>query len=317
MKKFICTVLFFATILTSCEDNLEKEESLPSCGSCVSFNVLDSLGRKISNSGLQVRGELISSDNFYSSFGAFGYSFKGKWKGTEVPTLMKNIEVSKSEGWNTHVQWPSSGNVRFFAYAPYVENLSGNGIDDEGFSFNDKWEGSMNYIGEPILTYQLPHDVLKQKDLLGASSSIVDCDSREKQTCSLKFYHLLSNIQIDVTNKSNQNLVLNRVSIEGVQTKADFYFSSMRWSYDYKKIEDFILYEPKVLIEPNNSYKCASGSNNCFMIPQRLSSYARIKLEFNLQASNKRFTAYVSLSNKTWRRGSKHTYEVHITQDSF
>ena len=68
---------------------------------------------------------------------------------------MYDVEVTKASNWTTSYRWPATEHLSVFAYAPY---------HGEGIVLSDKAKP-----GSPTITYTVPADVAKQKDLLFAN----------------------------------------------------------------------------------------------------------------------------------------------------
>lgn len=104
----------------------------------------------------ETRGTPVTTGSFYDSFGVLASAYTGSWSETScLPDYMHNVEVTKASSWTTSYRWPGVRTLGFFAYAPYnCEGvlLSGNDVP-----------------GSPTITYTVPDDVTKQKDLLVAS----------------------------------------------------------------------------------------------------------------------------------------------------
>ena len=74
--------------------------------------------RQLSADASQTRASMVDAKNFHPSFAAFAYSYE-TWNGKDEFNLMKELKVEKDKGWATEVQWPKTGSVNFYAYAPH------------------------------------------------------------------------------------------------------------------------------------------------------------------------------------------------------
>lgn len=87
--------------------------------------------RQLSANASQTRASMIDAKNFHPSFSAFAYSYE-QWNGADEFNLMKELKVEKANGWATEVQWPKTGSVNFYAYAPHQSDHKGATITYKG-----------------------------------------------------------------------------------------------------------------------------------------------------------------------------------------
>ena len=87
--------------------------------------------RQLSANASQTRASMIDAKNFHPSFSAFAYSYE-TWNGTDEFNLMKELKVEKANGWATQVEWPKTGSVNFYAYAPHQDDHKGATITYKG-----------------------------------------------------------------------------------------------------------------------------------------------------------------------------------------
>lgn len=137
----------------------------------------------------------------YDDFGLYSYLMRGESKPSafeysEATEFMINnfVDVSAGYKYNPVKYWPGSGYwLKFFAYRPFHENLVFEGVpylsvDDEGKI--------------PELTYTVPEDVEKQKDLQGAVTEMYEGTKKLNDTpvekVTLNFRHLLSEVNFKV-----------------------------------------------------------------------------------------------------------------------
>lgn len=135
---------------------------------------------------LQTRGLLVGSDNFHDSFGVMASVYTGSWNEDScLPDYMYNVKVTQASQWTTSYYWPGSGqNIRFFAYAPYYQDLR---ADESILRVSDK-----TVSGTPSIEYTVGDQTLFHDDLLVAASS--EMPGNSSSTVPLTFKHALTAI---------------------------------------------------------------------------------------------------------------------------
>ena len=135
---------------------------------------------------IATRGALVTTttafEEQYGSFGVLAWAYQGEWSDTQTPNYINNAKATASGGtygFNPPYFWPDETyNMAFFAYAPY---------DEDGTIFSEKQ-------GAPTLTYSVPTDIKKQKDLLACwkkiEEDIEEDKDNKRETIVLNFSHL-------------------------------------------------------------------------------------------------------------------------------
>lgn len=83
--------------------------------------------KQLSADAPQTRASMVDAKNFHPSFAAFAYAYE-RYDGMADFNLMKELKVEKANGWATQVQWPKTGSVGFYAYAPHQSDNKGQTI---------------------------------------------------------------------------------------------------------------------------------------------------------------------------------------------
>ena len=178
-------------------------------------------------SGVVTRGTPVENDDPMKT-GGFGLSaicYTGSWPAegstnSWTTNFAHNLNVTMQDGkWKApgKLEWPGSGNIRFFAYYPYSEYSN-------GCITHSKEDAK----GAPVLTYTVPDDVKKQPDLLW-----VVADHSGKSTgdgsVALKFQHALTAVKI----KCGKDMLagkISKVEISGIYSKGELVIGSDKWT---------------------------------------------------------------------------------------
>ena len=125
------------------------------------------------------------------------------------------VSGSNAAGWiyAPHAYWPETDTVNFFAYAP----AAAPGITNTGIS---ALEGQNNAnADEPTIEYELPTNLLNQKDLL--VSRHFGTYAREGTSgVLLNFRHALSRVKFQAKSESGTNFVVLSIKLKNVKSKA-------------------------------------------------------------------------------------------------
>ncbi|MDE5675862.1 MAG: fimbrillin family protein [Muribaculaceae bacterium] len=250
----------------------------------------------------------------YKSFGLSGICHTGNedYDLSEMPVnFVHNSEVSeKGSLWEAadKLEWPGSGRLRFFAYAPYA-------TAENGITISPATEK-----GAPSITFSVKEKVSEQIDLMTA---VTDVKGSGKETIDLNFTHALSAIQIK-TGNAMLGGTLKSVTISGIYGKGSSTTGSGVWtvageancSYTLEPQEN--TFSPKD--EDNYDYYTEEGNDiagvndnlTLFLIPQKLGENAKISIEFTdkLTGTDRKLSA--SLSGE-WKSGKLYTYSLSTT----
>lgn len=169
----------------------------------------------------QTKASVVGLEELKTGFGVFAYHHENAFSDASELNFMFNEKVYFGADWmydNTKY-WPNDGNLSFFAYAPYIEDVAANDI------FNGLH--TLNQDGAPVLKILIPTDVSKQSDLLYAdpikdvnkgtvNSNNNDADhSSPEGVINFKFNHALSKIGFSVQTESNQKVAIKEITLSG------------------------------------------------------------------------------------------------------
>lgn len=149
--------------------------------------------RQLSADASQTRASMVDAKNFHPSFSAFAYSYD-KWDGTADFNLMKELKVEKDKGWATEVQWPKTGSVNFYAYAPHQSDNKAATITYKG-----RIEGTTSITtGDGlILDYNEKGGVNFCDFVVGSTGTKSYKDYQEKgETPNMWFFHALAAVKV-------------------------------------------------------------------------------------------------------------------------
>ena len=149
----------------------------------------------------------------------------------------------------------------------------------------------------------------KASDLLYAVQNKVEAGEEASTTCSLRFYHMLSKLEVDITLGDGVKNDIQSVTLDGVALNGTFIPNA---EADLAKQSDrvaMIKVGEDVTGKLTLSHKLkADGSNDAIVVPQ---SIAGKKLTFNLP-DNVSYS-YTFPEGKTFESGKKHHYNVTLT----
>lgn len=272
-------------------------------------------------SGVVTRGTPVESADPMKT-GGFGLSaicYTGEWpdEGSTnnwTTNFAHNLNVTMQGGqWKTSekLEWPGSGNIKFFAYYPYSGNSDGcithSGADAKG---------------APVLTYTVPEDVKKQPDLLWAVA-----DHSGKNTgdgsVALNFQHALTAVKI----KCGKDMLagkISKVEISGIHGKGELVIGSDKWTVLDKPeakytISDEITLSPSTdedvadeIHAPKDTPITGTDTDNLtfMLLPQKLPDGATMTIVFTDKATDTPRTLTASIAGQTWEAGKTVTYSV-------
>lgn len=259
---------------------------------------------RISGSSAATKGVSIeNAESFYDNFGLFIYEYDAtsNWdavKSTANPNK-NNQKMLKSSGWITDKYWPGNQKrLTFFAYAPHSDNLS------TYLTVNAT-------TGAPTLSYTVPDDVSKQKDLLVTKHSkehpTQDIEGNKNQVVNMAFYHALTAVQFKIGGKMAP-CTIREIKVENVYNKGTYKFSDASWTGQSTTAT--------YTISPNYVVSSNSGRNNIFtntsdmlmlLMPQTLPAEAKITITIN---DGQDRTLTLPINEQVWQAGHSVTYTL-------
>ena len=289
------------------------------------------------------RGTLINDKNSfidtYEKFSLSAICYTGEWPEDESKNqwttdfahdlIYKNdgtpANPEKKENW---LLWPSNGKVRFFAFAPTIEDFNNitNDItnDDGSHELSDKLQkGSLElsdklqHKGSPTLTYTVPKDVTKQVDLMTVSKSVTAATTPDVE---LDFGHALTAVQI----KCGSGMLagkITEVTISGIYGTGTHVIGSDTWenqtditSYTISKEISLPSDEgatDKTHVSDGTPIAGTETENLTFMLlPQTLPKGATITIKLITGENNTELTLSASIAGQKFEAGKIVTYKV-------
>lgn len=233
------------------------------------------------------RGNIMTSDAFYDSFGLYGYVYdkSSSWESNNTSLSpdgnIKNIKVSKvNETWTADAYWPgSTKKATFFAYAPY--NCQG---------------AEISTTGTPSVTYTVPQTISEQQDLLIAKSSEnILCDGQTIP--SLSFDHALTAVKFQAGSLPD-GYSIKSIEISGVYNEGTLSFGGTDW----------------VILQGEGaaSYKSIPLDSVLFLMPQTVPAGGELSVTLNY--GTKDIIVHSSLENTEWKKGYKYTYSLSVNK---
>lgn len=278
---------------------------------------------------------VTSTDNFYDNFGLSAICYTGTWPEKE-PTdwstdFAHNLKISKSEtSWKLEegkqLNWLGTGRIRFFAYSPH------SATNENGIIHSAPDQG-----GIPTLTYTIPTDVTKQRDLMTAME---DCSGGKGGAVNLKFKHALTAVTIK-TGSAMLEGKITKVSFKGVYGAGTHQIGSDQWtptgepkefSVDLNiDLEKETANESTTKDENNADATAGSdggivdyakpgteiidGNLTFLMIPQKLPKDATLEIEYQDKPTktSRTLTAKLGEKEEIWPMGKKVVYSISST----
>ena len=272
--------------------------------------------------GTPVRGTAAFQER-YKRFSLSGICYTGEYPDEEAgaqndltPGYAYNLNYStttgKAENKSGELFWPVNGQVRFFAFAPTVED------------FNKLATGGTlelspaTHKGSPTLTYTVPTDVTKQMDLMTVRA---DASGTTTPEVELNFGHALTAVQI----KCGKGMLagkITKVTIAGIYGKGKQVIGSDKWTpLDDTKATYTISKEitlstgegatDKIHAPENTPIAGTDTDNLTFMLlPQTLPDGATMTIKFTDAVTNTERTLSGSIAGQTWEAGKIITYSV-------
>lgn len=268
------------------------------------------------------RGTVVDSDTgFYESFGLSAICYDGDWPKDDssndwTDNLAHDVCMKKYSGgfWDAgnkedRLEWPGSGNVRFFAYAPHSSFFTADG--EKGTLIHSGRE----HKGVPEISYTVAVDVKKQVDLLTATAG---GDASAGGSVPLKFTHALTAVTVR-TGSGMLAGTVSEVSLSGVSRSGSHRIGSGVWSSSGETV--FTAKPEKMVLDKtdgDNHYTpsgkdVVAGDLTFLMIPQKLGESARLTIKFTDELTGTERTLSASLSGQEWKAGNKVAYSISST----
>lgn len=267
-----------------------------------------------------------------NGFGLSAICYTGTWpegdsENNWTTNFAHNLKVFEEAGqWKTSekLEWPGSGNIKFFAYYPYSDS-------DNAESENPDSENTKNCIthsgssetGIPVLTYTVPDDVTKQPDLLWAVAE--HSGKREGDgSVSLAFKHALTAVTIKTGNEMLSGKITG-IRLEGVYGKGKGKIGDTTWTPE-GETRDFVIDKKEESVElpvekdengvginTKPGTAVTDGEYTFMMVPQNLPEGAQLIIFFTDDLTNTERTLTANIGNTTWQSGKKVTYSINST----
>lgn len=225
-----------------------------------------------------------------------------------LPDFMYNTKVYKQEGdtkwkYDPIKYWPAdeSNKISFFAYAPYVSTDNDNGI-----VLSSEFKK-----GIPSLSYTVPVDVTKQRDLLLAHPLY----NLTKGGVSFSFEHVLSCIKFEVVGRAHKvrSIIINGVSTEGdLDFEYPFVWKNLNspQNVDFSAGLNYDSGKSYVLINTIYPENVLKNDGYLMMLPQTLADNAKIEI-----IHDNYLYAEIPLKNSNitaWEAGKSYIYRITI-----
>ena len=243
----------------------------------------------------------VKTETLYESFGISASAYTGSWSETSYrPDYMYDVEVTKASNWTTSYRWPATEHLSVFAYAPY---------HGEGIVLSDKAKP-----GSPTITYTVPADVAKQKDLLFANPTYSAPGGILKilyNVMPLTFNHALTAVKF-VCGDDMQGGTVKSVSLKNVYSKGNLTFAysiitQSCWS-DVDTPADFSQTLGKTTTgTPDEAL--TTDAQTFMMVPQTLPDGAQLEVVFT-DNSSMDHTLTADLKGTVWPVGKTVTYKI-------
>ena len=257
---------------------------------------------RISGSSAATKGVSVETNTFYDNFGLFIYEYDASsdWSSAaSTATLAKdNQKMLKSSGWITDKYWPGNQKkLTFFAYAPHSEEYTSVSVS--------------NTTGAPTLSYTVPDDVSKQKDLLVTKHSeehpTQDIEGDKNQVVNMAFYHALTAVQFKIGG-TMAPCTIKKITVEGVNSKGTYNFSDASWT-GQSTTATYTISPNYVVSSSTKNTTFTTSENNMLMLlmPQTLPDGAKITITIN---DGQDRTLTLPINGQVWQAGHSVTYTL-------
>lgn len=265
------------------------------------------------------RGTTVTAETFPKTFGLSAICYNSTTEAADLSDFTANFACNTSvsatgDQWaaSDKLSWPGSGRIRFMAYAPY--STTDNGIVHTASGTH------------PAIDFTVNGDVASQTDLLTASTDLAGSGT---PTVGLKFGHALAAITIR-TGDAMLAGDITKATISGIHGSGRLTLSNGSWSVSgeptasysadialrlYDTDDNKLNSSPGLNIAGGKDSEGKSDGLTFFMIPQELTSSAKLTLEFTDKLTNTKrtLTAKLGGKDKSWEAGKLYTYSVSST----
>lgn len=266
------------------------------------------------------RGTTVTAETFPKTFGLSAICYNSTTEAADLSDFTANFACNTSvsatgDQWaaSDKLSWPGSGRIRFMAYAPYA--TTDNGIVHTASGTH------------PAIDFTVNGDVASQTDLLTASTDLAGSGT---PTVGLKFGHALAAITIR-TGDAMLAGDITKATISGIHGSGRLTLSNGSWSVStgeptasysadialrlYDTDDNKLNSSPGLNIAGGKDSEGKSDGLTFFMIPQELTSSAKLTLEFTDKLTNTKrtLTAKLGGKDKSWEAGKLYTYSVSST----
>ena len=265
--------------------------------------------------------DLNSFKKKYSRFSISGICYNGEYPSDETQNQLTakyahNLYYSTSDGQPCPgvlpLLWPYDSKVRFFAFAPTVEDF--NGLNTGGTL---TMSGS-DHKGSPTLTYTVPADVEKQTDLMTVNTDFSFSTTRAE--VDLKFGHALTAVRIEC-GKDMLAGTISKVTISGIYGSGTQVIGSKTWEPSGATTSYTISKEITLPADEKSGDKIHAGNGTAIagtdsdnltfiLMPQTLPEKAAITIVFTDKASGTERTVTGSIAGQKWEAGKIITYSI-------
>ena len=239
----------------------------------------------------------VSDMSTYGSFSVFAAFYQGAWSpASQNLNFMYNVPVSLSGSvWSPQPDyyWPGSGyNVRFYAYAP---------IDAE---FAPKQHATANGF---YIKYEVPTDVLKQKDLLIAKSA--EYAGNHGSIVPLEFKHVLTAVRFVVGDDMKAGTVnkvrLRNITSGGIYRPETGYVGKLVGQGIVKDFEQELN-----KVTDGTPGTAITEPFQTFMLPPQGFTDDNSVIEIVFTDDEGEHTLSASLKDQMWKSGTTVTYKI-------
>ncbi len=271
--------------------------------------------------GATTRGTQIgTTEAFHDTFGLSAVCYGGTFpEGAEAEKLrtdavahdVKMARATKEGPWDTadgsKILHPGSGNLRFYAYAPYA--------DDTRLGGALRHEPARGTSGLPRIVYTVPDAAQKQLDIMTARTDYTGTGSGAVR---LAFGHALTAVTLQTGDEMLGGKVTS-VTLEGVYGSGSHTIGSDAWTPS-GSVRTFTLERATELpdTDDDNVYTkpgspIVGGEYTFMMIPQTLPAGAKLVVGFTDNLTGRERTLTASLAGKKWPVGRRVTYSISST----
>ncbi|MEG1615334.1 MAG: fimbrillin family protein [Bacteroidales bacterium] len=292
--RYIFIIVTF--ILVACSPSSDKNDDLEK-GLEINFQLYEK-AQDISLNSPVTRGPLLSNDLIYE-MGVFASRSVGEFNPDEdILNYMYNQKVvrenAQSEWYYTPLKyWPLSGQVSFFAYAPYVDD--GNTM----LTFSPK-----SQAGKPTFNYDMSPSIADQIDLLVAEPVM----NKTEGQINFKFKHYLSCVEFSARKADNfpedVEMRVMEIEVNGLRTSGSLQYvnSGYGWELNPDKSTSFLLsVENGILasVDLKNENQLITLSDKFMPIPQSFTGKIQliIRAEYRKGAEKKEVSFEQNMNN--------------------